>query len=944
MFKYLFGLVWLFTTLPALAFDMPQSGVGEITVFSGILNDPGGTNDYGNKITSVLTIYPKSKNDMVRLVFTQFRLETDHDYLYVYNGTEVDEQNTIRSCTGYALPDTITSSDPTGAITLKFHSDVSITHFGFTLTILNISCARYTSLQTICSSPSACLAYPLDFSIQGLSANKVSLCKWQTSPNNSDWTTLSEGDKTTLHVLHKTPLYYRALVSCPTMKSVSSVASSVFVPSSGTNCYCADSLGLNRFTNIRKVEIKGTSLSHVSEPTGNAFSVYPARGSATAQLQRGKSYELTVTLDESLFNVSAWIDFNQNSIYEASEWIKVDTISSAATSVTVSITIPTQAALGLTGLRFRAVYHNEIRNDKRRPSTPSTACLKLQYGKTDEYYVSIVEPTPCAGKPFVGNIKSDVQTLCSTRSAFLTLDSIDNVSGGLIYQWEASTDNANWAPILNAQLPYVTVTQEKTTYYRCKARCGRDSSVTKEIRINSTNEGCTYLVPYQDSTGIRTCSGIVMDHAAHASYADLANGMLTILPDKPNVKIQLEILDFEIYGEEKFAVLDGMSSSSKMLGLGLYMSATNKEGALSVFFRSDKTYTLRGFAMAISCKSDCKDVTAVSTVTDLATVCSADTFRLTLGDVVDNASYQWQQSPDQTSWRDIKDAVDQAYKGNQIEPLYYRCQISCDNSLVHTSVPVKVDHYETSCYCRENLNEVDCYGYEDGGQNIVNVNIEGTDFNNDSQCKPAEEGFNYSLFPANVGTTATLYPGESYRLNVTFEKTNFNLSLWIDYDQDGVFSPNEWERLTSHSTALTFSKLLTIPEDAIHGKTRMRLRSRQSRFQNAATDACSRFVSGETEDYIITIGPSATQVKPPVFQETIALMPNPSSEKVEVMLDDSRQTEASVTIADLMGKDVVASQPYFKGIQFDVSHLQPGFYVVNVEREGRKISKKLMVE
>jgi len=82
--------------------------------------------------------------------------------------------------------------------------------------------------------------------------------------------------------------------------------------------------------------------------------------------------------------------------------------------------------------------------------------------------------------------------------------------------------------------------------------------------------------------------------------------------------------------------------------------------------------------------------------------------------------------------------------------------------------------------------------------------------------------------------------------------------IWIDLDQDGTFDASEivFDQATAGTGAVTGN--ITIPGTALTGSTRMRV---QMAYQGYGSDplpsACGTFVSGETEDYCLTIASGA---------------------------------------------------------------------------------------
>ncbi|WP_345208237.1 T9SS type A sorting domain-containing protein [Chryseobacterium ginsengisoli] len=101
--------------------------------------DTGGTTaNYGDSQTIVKTFYPSSGS--LTMNFTEFGLEQDYDFMYIYNGPSTSSPMFANgnALTGTTLPGTFTSTHPSGAITVRFVSDPAVNDIGWKA---NFSCA-----------------------------------------------------------------------------------------------------------------------------------------------------------------------------------------------------------------------------------------------------------------------------------------------------------------------------------------------------------------------------------------------------------------------------------------------------------------------------------------------------------------------------------------------------------------------------------------------------------------------------------------------------------------------------------------------------------------------------------------------------------------------------------------------------------------------------------
>lgn len=103
--------------------------------------DTGGTNgNYGDDQVLIKTFYPSSPDEKVKLTFTDFDLEQDYDFMYVYNGSSVDAPVFANGnqLSGSSIPGPFASTAADGAITIKFVSDSYVTEDGWEA---NVNCA-----------------------------------------------------------------------------------------------------------------------------------------------------------------------------------------------------------------------------------------------------------------------------------------------------------------------------------------------------------------------------------------------------------------------------------------------------------------------------------------------------------------------------------------------------------------------------------------------------------------------------------------------------------------------------------------------------------------------------------------------------------------------------------------------------------------------------------
>jgi hypothetical protein len=158
-----------------------------------------------------------------------------------------------------------------------------------------------------------------------------------------------------------------------------------------------------------------------------------------------------------------------------------------------------------------------------------------------------------------------------------------------------------------------------------------------------------------------------------------------------------------------------------------------------------------------------------------------------------------------------------------------------------------------------------------GNGSMINNVTFNTLSNNTAATNPTASPF----YTSSTATT-TVIAGSSVPLTIEIDGpgtsyTGAVVSIWIDYNQDGVFAATEWQQVSLNIPAGTnYTMNVNIPSTATTGLTGMRIRSRGTGNQNGSTDACTGMGSGETEDYYITISPASACTGIPAPGNTVA--------------------------------------------------------------------------
>jgi hypothetical protein len=257
----------------------------------------------------------------------------------------------------------------------------------------------------------------------------------------------------------------------------------------------------------------------------------------------------------------------------------------------------------------------------------------------------------------------------------------------------------------------------------------------------------------------------------------------------------------------------------------------------------------------------CPNPPLAGTISGPTSVCNGAQVNLSLTGYSPYTTLTWEISIDSLNWTDIPgDSTDQ-YTDYITGLTYYRVKVNCNIDSSYSSVLTIGLNSPTTCYCTSGLGGFCGVGDAD----LDSAVIAGTTFNvHNTVCNTTSNGA-YTAFPQTGDSTATLQRGGSYNINVGTNELAVT-SVWIDYNQDGQFTANEWVQPSTSATSA--SATLSVPTTALLGRTGMRIRSRDANLQNGSGDACLNMGSGDTWDFLITIG-DTTCLHTPTVIDTI---------------------------------------------------------------------------
>ncbi|MBK9799084.1 MAG: T9SS type A sorting domain-containing protein [Bacteroidetes bacterium] len=932
--------------------DYDQNGVFDTTsekIYTGVTNANVGGNVVSGTVTIPLTSTPG--NTLMRVVLLEGLFNTmDPCGTYTWGETE-DYMVNIQAAVPCTAP-------PTAGM-------------------------AYANDSTVCPS----VNYNLNLS--GSSIASGLSYQWEKSSNGTTWAAVSGATAINYQTSQTSDNYYRCIVTCLGVPDTSTV---VFISTNSfTTCYCTSNATDPADSDIGNVSLGALNNGNPNPAVNNtnATATYTNYTSVTAPvLLQGINYPISITqisqFNFNACNVKAYIDYNQNGIYDpATEEVFSNQTTSNQGGNVVSgvITIPLTALNGLTGMRVVMVEgtFNTV-----------TPCGTYFNGETEDYVVDIQTPLPCTTPPVAGIAVSSAPSVCANAPFDLNLTGSANASG-LTYQWQESSNGTTWNDIVGATSILYSYAQLIATHYRCVVTCSGIQSNSTPVLVGMNSFFSCYCTSGATSTGDDDIGNVtfgllnngVASPATQNPTSVNTNSDFTNLPPYsyiqtltyPMSMTQINLNGFYVCSGAIFidfdhdgtfdpsteSVLSGTTSAGNTTISGtltIPLTAATGITAMRVVLKEGAnpaaqpcgTYTwgeTEDYLINILAPNSCTvPFIAGFAKTNSNLVCASDIFTLSLDSLPPDTgfTFQWQQSFDSINWNNIAGATVQIYSGSQSFNSWYRCNVTCNGGTMESSVATKVMNKPvTQCdYCNSSISGNCSTDYF-----IDSLAIGGTTFNNANTGCAANAGFAYSRYPINGNTTADLGRGNYFDLYVK-TSGSCNISVWLDYDQSGTFDANEWIQVSQATdSAVTTTVPLVLPAGAQLGATGMRVRSRKAGNINLGADACTNYGSGETEDYYVNVVEAISTGKELSNDKNVRIYPNPASGFVTVEYRSEEAKSLQIKLMNPEGRVIYTeSNDKFKGSyshKLNVNDLARGIYFVQFISDKQVLTKKVVL-
>ena len=478
---------------------------------------------------------------------------------------------------------------------------------------------------------------------------------------------------------------------------------------------------------------------------------------------------------------------------------------------------------------------------------------------------------------------------CENSSFTLGVEN-STIDLGISYQWEVSTDGSTWAnaPDVSTDATYTT-SQTAATWYRCQVTCagnGTAASTPLEVGMGNSCQCGPYCATSNFGDGA-CITGVSIGSLSSTTAACVPSPGYTWKSEttsltKGNTYSLTVNTNSDVYGTSIVSVWfdwnnDGTFDATEWTqvytsaitgSVNITVPMTAVEDVIRMRVRSRGAGNTNGagdactsmgsgttedFCVTVLMAAPCAGTPDPGNTTGPASACLSANFTLGLQNfnLGTGITYQWESSPDGSTWSAIPGATDATYIANQTATTWYRCVVTCTNSSeTANSTPLEVGMGNIGMcgtYCIPSMS-TGC-SFPDM---ITNVTMAG--INRTSTCDNTSGSNGYSFFTTPMGSLNAGSTGNSYSVSIDGDVEG--AAAWIDYNQDGQFTGDELVFSSLNSTTpFTYTGTFNVSATALGGITRMRVRCMYN-YEILDTDACTAASFGETEDYLVEITPA----------------------------------------------------------------------------------------
>lgn len=798
---------------------------------------------------------------------------------YTLNGQNPNEKKGIYFYSDYEFPDP--HSPPS-----SFSSTNTIPQIQFT-GITTQECDGIPMAGVIeASEDSVCMNSYLKINNNGTTIATNIERKWQSSLDNGvTWSDIPGSDNLIIFEpedgLTQNTMF-RHFVKCLTTNQ-ESFSNEILVTIKGlSSCYCE----LNENINCDYIEFNSLSFNGLIDTgitCGYSYADQTSNQNIIPSLSQGANYSFSADVKGidyvsdgiAYVYLGAWVDFNQNGVFDTTEFFYFG--EGYEETLTGTILIPLNAIPGNTKMRVKSRSYDWFFSEG--------ACEELERGMVRDYTVNIVAVSDCAGQPSAGVI-SGSSTVCLSSKFELEISG-QTIAHDMQHTWEMSQDGGlTWTVVAdtNVGLTYINedgITQASQFRHKVKCLnsgledysniihigisdflncycvpedldCEEKYSITKVSVMGLVDTGLTCFPYYEDRSSLQNLIPQLMIDASGILLIEAPEGF------NPHIAVWIDFNQDGVFDYNESVYFGLTTMSNIAVNLEVPFDALVGQTKMRVISSHSFIYdacpewnvgAVKDYLVEIIPSVACTGSITAGIASGPQLICSGSVFSLFVNGTTYATGLEsiWQISQDSgQTWNDIVGSdYNLSYEmvSDIAEASHFRFIVTCPNTgLSDTSNTVYVDVKPfNECYC------LPIADYYSGNSWIESVSTTGA-LQNISNLNSGAPINGYSDYTSTHIVEAEV--GNSFNFEIKVKNAySAGLIIWIDWNQNGVFETNEQEYLASYgsyNSYTTYTGVINVPSTAASGMTRMRVKNY---YGYSSSDPCSEAYASEAEDY-----------------------------------------------------------------------------------------------
>ena len=178
---------------------------------------------------------------------------------------------------------------------------------------------------------------------------------------------------------------------------------------------------------------------------------------------------------------------------------------------------------------------------------------------------------------------------------------------------------------------------------------------------------------------------------------------------------------------------------------------------------------------------------------------------------------------------------------------------------------------------------------------------------------------------------------------ITTKPNDEKLSMWIDLNDDAVFSEDELlinaEVIPEANT--WFSYEFSLPQDAKLGQHLLRIRAGNTSYDGDLNNPCEVMEYGTTHDYSVNVTDSTLDIEDFILNEAELVVVSGENKQFRIIMETDYDETLRITVHDILGQKLLENQVENNGsgyvYELDMSYAARGVYLVRVGT--RKVGK-----